>query len=690
MATNEPVVAFNEPLTWIEPLAAYRHLKSAGFEPQLLEGLGLHPEARRAYIALAPAATLEVRGGTFAATTPSETTERTDVLAALREWTSAYTGSQTPGPNGTDPSLFTGGWVGFVGYEFLHHFEPTLPVRAASTPDLWLALCRDVLVFDRGDKTIRLLCHDLPGESDAKARGHATLEVLAQMPDADSSPSTATASPSEPHWETSLNQAEFEAAAKRIVDLVHDGDLFQANIATRFKTPSTNYPADLFERLATANPSPYMALIDGGPWQIVSCSPEQLFAVEQGVIRARPIAGTRPRGIDSASDEANEQDLVTDPKEQAEHTMLVDLLRNDLAKVCAPGTVQVPERMSVERYRHVMHLVSRVEGQLRQGTDFVDWLGALFPGGTITGAPKHRACLRIAESEPVARGPYTGSAGMIHWNGDAHWNILIRTLVLEAGQATVHAGSGIVAESNPTREWHEAGHKAQALLEAATGGDRGAGNRTRVGEVTGRSSWAPPAAPDPVEDARVLLIDNYDSFTYNLADYLGHLGANVTVIRNDEDWLGALATTQATHIVLSPGPGRPEESGATLDIATAAMRGELTLPILGVCLGHQALALAAGGSVRVGKAVHGKAATLDHHEGRLLGGLDAPVTVGRYHSLVVAPGTLPDDWKETAWLGDGTLMAMEHATRPIFGVQFHPESISTDTGLKILRAFLVQ
>ncbi len=640
MATSEATRTHDSERPWIEPLEAYRQLRAAGLHPQLLEGLGAHPEARRAYIALGAAVQLEVRGNTLTATEGTQRSKRHDVLPALREWTSKYSAQKS------EHGVFTGGWIGFVGYEFLHHLEPTLPARSATTPDLCMWLCRDVLVFDRATKRVQLLCHDLPGELEADARAEATLRALESPPAPP--PHSAPSNPPTPNgaWATSLDQASFKAATARLVELVASGDLFQANLATRFQTPCTDDPTDLFSRLAEANPSPYMALLDGGDWQIVSCSPEQLFAVEDGVLRARPIAGTRPRGQTAAADEAHEQELLSDPKEQAEHTMLVDLLRNDVAKVAMPGTVRVPERMSVERYRHVMHLVSRVEGTVRPDTGFVDWLAALFPGGTITGAPKHRACLRIAEAEPVARGPYTGSAGWIGWNGDAHWNILIRTLVLEAGHATVHAGSGIVAESDPEREWLEAGHKAQALLEAATGGDQGGGNRTRIGEVTRHGSWnPPPIPPGPPFAARVLLVDNYDSFTYNLADYLASLGAKVQVVRNDEDWMGALAAHAATHIVLSPGPGRPEDSGATLEIAHAVARGNLNLPVLGVCLGHQALALAAGGTVDVGHAVHGKTGTITHQNSRLTECLPSPIPVGRYHSLVVRRDSLPDSWK---------------------------------------------
>jgi anthranilate synthase len=431
-----------------------------------------------------------------------------------------------------------------------------------------------------------------------------------------------------------------------------------------------------------------MALLEQPGFAVVSGSPEQLLAVDAATrtVRTRPIAGTRKRGATPEQDAAMEQDLLGDPKEQAEHTMLVDLLRNDLARVSRPGSVRVAERMSVERYRHVMHLVSRVEGSLRDGLDAWDAVLALFPGGTVTGAPKVRACQRIRDAEPVSRGLYTGSLGFLSWSGNAHWNILIRTLLLADGQATVFAGSGIVADSDPEREWKEALRKARALQEAVEG-RAGAGSTERLGEVTPHGQWDPPRPPRRLPGRRVLVIDNYDSFVHNLADYCASLGADVEVVRNDADWRSAAERFRPTHLLLSPGPGWPSESGCTLEIAGGAAGG---VPVLGVCLGHQALGQANGGTVDVhpGGPVHGRP-DLVHHTGEgLFSGLPSPLAATRYHSLVVREGTLGPDWVVDARLADGTLMALRHRTRPWFGVQFHPESLCTERGLELLARFL--
>ncbi|MEK6976142.1 MAG: chorismate-binding protein [Candidatus Thermoplasmatota archaeon] len=665
---------------WLEPAHAYARVRSAGQTPFLLDGLGAHPEARYAFLALTPVQEVRVEGPYTTDKGEGHATEtRGNVLGHLRQVL-----GDTRFPV-VQEAPFTGGWVGAIAYEFARNFEPTLPPRKEGTgvPDAVLVLCLDAVVFDRQARTARLFCADLNGDRSAAearaARITADLARDAVLPRWEPTEET--------RFETSLSADQFVLAVAQLRRLIQNGDLFQANLATRFEAPCVADPLALFLRLQDSNPSPYMALLEFDGFSLVSASPEQLVAVEHGVVRSRPIAGTRKRGPTAPEDLAMEGDLLADPKEQAEHTMLVDLLRNDLARVSRPGTVRVPERMSVERYRHVMHLVSRVEGDLRSGADVLDVLAAVFPGGTITGAPKHRACQRIHEAEPVPRGYYTGSAGYVAWNGDTHWNILIRTLVLEGGAVSVHAGSGIVADSDPEREWKEANRKARALLEAVQGRDTGGGNRTRLGEVSEHGSWAPPKATSQVHGKRVLLIDNYDSFVHNLADYCAAAGAEVQVVRNDADWRAAVAAFRPTHLVLSPGPGWPDEAGSTLEIARD-MTGKL--PILGVCLGHQAIGQAHGGTVTVHPAgpVHGRPDDVLHEGKGLFAGLPSPLRATRYHSLVVDPGTLGDDWLVDAWLADGTVMALRHRSHPTFGVQFHPESLCTDRGLDLVVRFL--
>lgn len=645
-----------------DPLAVYRALTDQ--DPVLLEGRTDHPEARWSYVAFSPAMEARIEDGALAVRSGGE--ERRvpgPPLAGLRRLLHEHAYD-------VEEDHFTGGWAGVFAYEATGLFEPDLPMHAG--PQVVLRLYRDVVAWDADTGRTTLWSTDLPGEHSASSRHAQALATIQTTSDGPSPAPVRIAS-----WTPSMDEDAFTKAVRHVRGLVRQGDLFQANIATRFRTTTDASAIDLYAALRARNPGPFMALMDHGDHTIISTSPEQLFGVRDARIRSRPIAGTRPRASDAKDDDRAESELIGDAKEQAEHTMLVDLVRNDVAKVAVPGSVHVPEYGSVERYSRVMHLVSRVEADVRQGTGLLDWMDALFPGGTITGAPKHRACQRIHEAEPVARGPYTGSAGYLSWSGLSQWNILIRTLVKRGHTIDVHAGSGIVADSDPQREWEEAGHKARALLEMGMDGEAPG----RIGEVSQHGAWAPENV-EAVSDARVLLIDNYDSFVHNLADQCAALGASVQVIRNDDDWAGALAAFSPTHIILSPGPGRPEEAGDLLAVCRHVVG---RLPVLGVCLGHQALAEAAGAQVLVGPAVHGKPATIRTQGSRILGAAGDRV-VGRYHSLFVpAP---PRGWRATAWLDDGTLMAMEHEEHQAFGVQFHPESLLTEAGHEILLRFL--
>ncbi|MGB1585986.1 MAG: chorismate-binding protein [Thermoplasmatota archaeon] len=652
MATNR--VQLHAELPWIDPLEAAALLP----EGLLLHGAGQHPEVRCSYMGLNQVAEARLEHGLLCITNGDESTTFDDPLPALRRWLQEHRW------NLDERHAFTGGFVGYVGYEFARVLEPTLPApkEAPGTPDLLLHLCTDALVFDVEAQIVHLYVADEPVA--AAKRLDIWQERLRAKP-----PSFAP--PPVLQWVARTGQDAFEASVQRLRDRILDGDLFQANLATRFDAACDANPLDLFHAFCQGNPSPYMALLRYPDHAIVSSSPEQLFAVEAGRIRTRPIAGTRGRGDTKEADLAREAALREDPKERAEHTMLVDLLRNDIARVSRPGTTQVTEVMSVERYQHVMHLVSCVEGDVRPDTDFIDWMQALFPGGTITGAPKHRACLRIHEEEPVPRGPYTGSAGFLSWSHNAHWNILIRTLVQRNGQASVHAGSGIVADSVPAAEWKEAGRKAASLLRA------GGQARPDAGSVQRHGAWTPPRPTAQVE-ARVLIVDNYDSFVHNLADYAAACGADVKVVRNDEA-IEIIEDWKPSHLILGPGPGWPAESGLTLDLARA-----LPVPTLGICLGHQALAEAHGGEVHVAPPVHGKT-SLVHHDEDLFSHLPSPFTATRYHSLIVTP---PEGWRVSAWLDDGTVMAMRHPNRPVWGLQFHPESLLTEGGCEIIRRFL--
>ncbi len=272
--------------------------------------------------------------------------------------------------------------------------------------------------------------------------------------------------------ETSLSEKEYIKAVKRVQEYILQGDVFQVNLSIRQNKILKTEGYDIYSHLRKINPSPYMGLLNFPDIQIVSCSPELLIKIENGVIQTRPIAGTRPRAFNEAKDEELLYDLLHNKKEIAEHIMLVDLERNDLGRVCNYGTVKVNELMTVEKYSHVMHIVSNVVGKISSNFSLYDCIKATFPGGTITGAPKIRTMEIIEELEPVKRGPYTGSMGWIGFNGDLELNILIRSLIIKEGTGYIQAGAGIVIDSIPKNEYIESLNKAEALWRAVESSEK--------------------------------------------------------------------------------------------------------------------------------------------------------------------------------------------------------------------------
>ncbi len=268
---------------------------------------------------------------------------------------------------------------------------------------------------------------------------------------------------------SAFGQAAYEESVRRAKEYIAAGDIFQVVLSRRVRRRTHAQPYDIYRALRRVNPSPYMfylELPDG--LRLIGSSPEVLVRVEDGVVESRPLAGTRPRGATGAEDRALEADLLADPKECAEHVMLVDLARNDLGRVCDYGTVHTPLMMSVERYSHVMHIVSDVQGRLSDGKDAFDVLAACFPAGTVSGAPKVRAMEIIDELEPEARGPYAGAVGYFGYSGNMDTCITIRTIVMRGDEVILQAGAGIVADSDPTREFHETNNKLHALSRALT------------------------------------------------------------------------------------------------------------------------------------------------------------------------------------------------------------------------------
>lgn len=372
----------------------------------------------------------------------------------------------------------TGGLVGYFGYDTIRHIEPRLAGNVdwqdkpdpLGTPDILLMLSEELVVFDNLSGKLYAIVHadadDAGDQARAEQRLDAILEEMRQPLTMPPAPQLQEAVDEE-SFVSGFTQQGYEAAVERIREYIRAGDVMQVVPSQRLTAPFNGSPLALYRALRSLNPSPYMYCLNLGDHQVVGASPEILVREEEGEITLRPLAGTRPRGRNEAEDQALEAELLADPKEVAEHLMLIDLGRNDVGRVCETGSVRVTDQMIVERYSHVMHIVSNVVGKLKPGTSAMDALRATFPAGTLSGAPKIRAMEIIDELEPVRRGVYSGAVGYLAWNGNMDTAIAIRTAVIKDGEIHVQAGAGIVADSVPVNEWEETMNKARAVIRAA-------------------------------------------------------------------------------------------------------------------------------------------------------------------------------------------------------------------------------
>jgi para-aminobenzoate synthetase component 1 len=384
----------------------------------------------------------------------------------------------------TIPGLppFQGGAAGLFGYDLCHHIErlPRPRYDEFATPDMAIGFYDWVIAFDHAQRRAWLISTGLP-EPEAPRRGQrswARLQfVKRQLATCHGFRSSASdtsavvprclhALPGLPEVFSNLDRSGYLAAARRAIEYIHAGDCFQVNLAQRLLYPATVPAWELYGRLRERNPAPFGAYFDLGEFVIASASPERFLRVEDGHVETRPIKGTRPRGATLGEDARQRDNLLHSAKDRAENVMIIDLLRNDLGRVCTYGSVQVPAVCRLESYQTVHHLVSQVIGRLRPGLGPIDLLQAAFPGGSVTGAPKVRAMEIIAELEPTARGPYCGSLGYIGFNGSMDTNILIRTFTIGRGWMQFPVGGGIVADSTPEAEYEETLHKAEGLLRA--------------------------------------------------------------------------------------------------------------------------------------------------------------------------------------------------------------------------------
>ncbi len=460
------------------PLSIYLKLANRPFTYLLESVVGGERFGRYSFIGLPAQTRIEVRGDTcteFQGTHVVAETRSADPLAYVNDTLARFKVAQ-------DASLprFCGGLVGYFGYDTVRYIERRLAAThkrdELGTPDILLLISEEIAIVDNLTGKLTLVVYAEPGKAGAFQAARARLkQLLAKLREPAAIPADVRG-PSEPAV-SGFGEAAYHQAVERAKHYIFEGDIMQVVPSQRMSKPFRASPLALYRALRTINPSPYMYYFDFGGFHVVGASPEILARLEGDTVTVRPIAGTRRRGATPAEDAALEKELLADEKERAEHLMLVDLGRNDAGRVAQTGSVKVTEQMIVERYSHVMHIVSNVEGRLKPGLNAIDVLRATFPAGTVSGAPKVRAMEIIDELEPVKRGVYAGAVGYLGFHGNMDVAIALRTAVVKDGILYVQAGGGIVADSQPAAEWQETQSKARALLRAAEMAEAGLDTR---------------------------------------------------------------------------------------------------------------------------------------------------------------------------------------------------------------------
>jgi anthranilate synthase component 1 len=469
------------------PLSAYQKIRGPG-ESFLFESVeGGEHLGRYSFVGCNPRAVIRQIGprvevlengkvvqtalvGSASAGSADGQTSVNDGLVVLEQAMSRYQPVPVPGL-----PRFTGGAVGFIGYEFIHDVEPVVPRvprDELQTPVMCFLIADQLLIFDRVAQTLTVLVNAFldeaatPDEAYEEAIGEIDRIVSLLEQPSHHRPVTIPAETRPVPFESNVPREKFSANVLKAKEYITAGDIIQVVGSQRFSVPIHAAPLDVYRAARSINPSPYMFLLELNGFSLVGASPEIHVRCEEHQVEIRPIAGTRPRGATQEEDKALREELLADPKERAEHVMLVDLARNDLGRVCDFGTVQVKDLMIIERYSHVMHIVSQVEGKLSKDRTPYDLMRATFPAGTLSGAPKIRAMQIISELEQTARGPYGGCVGYFSFNGNLDCCITIRTALLKDGKAYVQAGGGWVNDSTPEGEYQETVNKAQAMLKA--------------------------------------------------------------------------------------------------------------------------------------------------------------------------------------------------------------------------------
>ncbi|KAL6059568.1 anthranilate synthase / indole-3-glycerol phosphate synthase [Balamuthia mandrillaris] len=718
--------------------------------------------------------------------------EAVDPLLPLEKQLSKF---RVAAPYSLEPPLLNGGAFGYLSYDCVRYFEPVVKNQhqkdVLQIPESLFLFVSSFVMFDHSkkDKTVRLvaLCSlvgDVARNYELARQRIQELFSRLSLP-IDDLDQDLNCSPVMEEGVSNAGAEGYMDMVKKLKEHIVDGDVIQTVPSHRIKRRIGDLsPFAIYRKLRDFNPSHYMFYIEATSpssskeedrFQLVGASPELLVKVEKGMVTTHPIAGTRKRGKTEAQDKALEEELLADEKERAEHIMLVDLGRNDINRICDPASTHLDALMVIERYSHVMHIVSHVSGRLRghsaaekeeerkDGTVACtpfDAFRSIFPAGTVSGAPKIRAMQLISNLEQEKRHVYAGAAGYFSFSGDIDTCIAIRTMTCKDKHAYLQAGGGIVYDSDPHFEYMESVNKMKALARAIDLVEEEAAKRvlhrkekeeeasaTQQHEENFSSSDATKqhhdslvAVGENVEEVQLrtieqsysaehrkqqriemildhhknksksesakngpkrgltLMIDNYDSFTWNLYQYLSQLGETVVVFRNDELTVEDCKAFEhgVDRLVVSPGPGWPHNSSGVSIPVIRHFEGKI--PILGVCLGHQCFlhSYSEGEVGHCGEIVHGKTSTL-HHDGKgLYAGVPDDIQVIRYHSL--AATQVPKDFVVTSTTlmksldGEGrkreVVMGIRHKRFKIEGVQFHPESIKTEYGMEMLNNFL--
>lgn len=465
------------------PLSAYMKLANEPYSYLFESVQGGENWGRYSIIGLPCSEVIKITGNTISLQLKGKTTQTIhsdDPLGWVRDYAAQFNVPEVDGL-----PRFSGGLVGYFGYETIHYIEPKVAEKSTDTakddpinsPDILLMVSEDVLVFDNVNHQLMIVTHVNPAQEDAYQQGHLHLDELVEKlktSHIDSSFGQSQTTPvDEADFISGFTQQGFQDAVKRVKEYIVEGDVMQVVLSQRMTIPYAEPPIDLYRALRCLNPSPYMYHMNLGDTHVVGSSPEILTRLEDEQVTVRPIAGTRPRGATREEDEALEKELLADPKECAEHLMLIDLGRNDAGRVSKTGTVELTDKMVIERYSHVMHIVSNVTGELLPNLDAIDVLEATFPAGTVSGAPKIRAMQIIDELEPVKRGIYSGAVGYLSWSGNLDTAIAIRTAVIKDGKLNIQAGAGIVHDSVPESEWAETMNKGRAIFKAVAMAQRG-------------------------------------------------------------------------------------------------------------------------------------------------------------------------------------------------------------------------